>query len=119
MKWSNAPKGTKSFAITLENIDAPEGVWSHWVVYNISAEKLSIAENSIPGEQLFNDFGQFAYNGPCPIDDRTYRFMFKAYALDAILEVNEGGTIKDLRKAIKGHVLAEFELNTTYRNYSF
>lgn len=107
----NPPAKTKSIAITVQNVDAPEGVWTHWVVYNIPPDKLSIFDNRIPGSQLLNDFGKYTYAGPCPLDDqRERRFVFTAYALSKKIEENESWTVQDLERAMKGSILAKYQL---------
>ena len=109
------PRKTTTLALTVHDPDAPEGVWVHWVVYNIPPEKTVIAENSVPGYQALNDFGKFNYGGPCPPDEKPHHYVFRAYALDDILLINEGMTMKDLEKAMNGHVLAKSELTGIYR----
>ena len=115
----NPPAQTKSLAITVVDLDAPEGVWAHWVVFNIPPTQLSIARNTVPGVQLFNDFGNYAYAGPCPLNDKAHRMVFTAYALNSQLNLNEGCTVQDLQKAIRGRILAQAELKATYRKASF
>lgn len=111
----NLPPKTKTLALTVVSPDAPEGIWVHWVVYNIPSNKTKIPENSIPGDQLFNDFGKFSYNGPCPADDKEHHFIFTVYAINEKIEVNEGGIIKDLEKAMRGHILAQASFTTTFK----
>ena len=115
LEFKNIPAKTKTLALTIHNPDAPEGVWVHWVVYNIPPEKNFIVENSMPGYQALNDFGKFNYSGPCPSDEQQHRYIFRAYAVDTILLINEGMTMKDLEKAMSGHVVAKTELIGNYR----
>lgn len=115
----NMPPKAKSWALTVQDLDAPEGVaWTHWIVYNIPPDKISLKDNYIPGIQLLNDFGNYAYNGFCPIDDRKHRLLFRAYALDVFLESNEGWMIKDLEKAMRGHLLAKSDLQVVFKKPS-
>lgn len=92
LKWSGAPKGTQSFALTVYDPDAPTGSgWWHWVVINIpaSASGLSQGAGTIdgkllpPGSQQVNtDFGMAAYGGPCPPPgDKPHHYIFTVYAL--------------------------------------
>lgn len=115
LEMNNLPPKTKSLAITMHDPDAPEGVWVHWVVYNIPPARTAIAENTVPGYQAFNDFGKYNYGGPCPSDEKPHHYVFRAYALNDILIFNEGGTMKDLEKAMGGHIIAKFELTGVYR----
>ena len=115
LEIKNVPAKTKSLALTVHDPDAPEGVWVHWVVYNIPPTKTAIAENSIPGYQSLNDFGKYNYGGPCPSDEKPHHYVFRAYALNTILLINEGMTMRDLEKAMGGHILAKTELIGLYR----
>ncbi len=109
------PVKTTTFAVTVVSNDAPEGNWVHWVLYNIDAKTTSIKEGSAPGTALFNDYGKFSYNGPCPTDDKEHHFVFTVYALNTKLDILEGGILKDLEKAMRGHILAQSSLAVTFR----
>ena len=112
---SGLPEGTKSVALIVDDPDAPMGTWVHWVVYNIPVQSpLSISENSIPGAEGPNNFGQVHYGGPCP-PSGTHRYFFKAYALDTELSVDEKMTKAELEKAMGGHLLAQAELIGLYK----
>lgn len=117
-EFKNIPPKTKSLAIAVYSPDAPEGRWVHWVVYNIPFNKDVIEENVVPGTQLFNDFGKFIYAGPCPVNEKLYHYEFKAYALNAKLDIIEGGILKDLERSIRGHVLAESSLTVSFQKTS-
>jgi len=91
LHWSGAPAGTKSFAVTLYDPDAPTGSgWWHWVVYNIPAGTTSLAEGAgssggnLPegAEQGRTDFGSPGYGGPCPPQgDKPHHYIFTVFAL--------------------------------------
>ena len=90
LEWEGAPEGTKSFALTVFDPDAPnEGGWRHWTVVNIPGDVQKIEEgasskHALPGEALEveNDFGDIGYGGPCPPKgDRPHRYVFTLYAL--------------------------------------
>lgn len=92
LKWSDIPKGTKSFAITLYDPDAPTGSgWWHWVVYNIPANVFELAPGAgDPTSKLLppgavqgrTDFGTHAFGGACPPQgDDPHRYIFTVYAL--------------------------------------
>lgn len=103
--------------LTVHDPNGPIGVWSHWVVFNIEPGTVEIAENSIPGRQALNDFGNFYYGGPCPADEREHRYIFTIYALNAYLaDVTEGATLDSLQKVISGKIIAKAELIGTYQN---
>ena len=110
----DTPEGTKSLALIVDDPDAPNGMWVHWVVYNISPTKTMINEKTIPGQQGLNDFGKYNYGGPCP-PSGTHRYFFKVYALDKMITPKKDMTKKELEEAMKGHVLAKAELMGLYK----
>lgn len=119
LSWSNSPEGTKTFALIVEDPDAPDGIFVHWVVYNISSEVTNLSEGITPQKLPFgvkqgtNHFGDSDYGGPCP-PSGTHRYYFKLYALDNELTLREGAGKRDLLKAIEGHILAEAQLTGKY-----
>ncbi len=115
LDFRNIPAKTKSFAVTMISPDAPEGIWVHWVLYNIDPKSTGIAEAYSQGVPLLNDFGKFSYNGPCPTDNKLHHYVFNVYALDRSLEINEGGTQKDLERSMRGHILSAASITTTFR----
>jgi len=125
LQWSDAPGGTKSFALIVDDPDAPDPakpkmVYVHWVVYRISASTSSFPENGtksgLPAgaEQGTNDFGKTGYGGPCPPIGR-HRYFFKLYALDTDLANLKNAKKADVEKAIQGHTLGQAELMGTYQ----
>lgn len=107
------PQGTKSLALIVDDPDAPMGIWVHWVVFDIPVVS-KIDEDSIPGKQGINDFRRNDYGGPCP-PSGTHRYFFKIYALDSMLNLEEGISKKELEKAMQGHILDKAELIGLYR----
>jgi len=108
-----APTDTKSLALIFDDPDAPSGDWVHWIVFDMPVVS-KIEENSTPGKQGVNDFGRIGYGGPCP-PFGTHRYIFKAYALDTKLNLEEGLTKADLEKAMAEHILAKAELTGLYK----
>lgn len=120
LAWSNAPAGTKSFALIADDPDAPAGTWVHWVLFNIPASANRLAEAVGPGAQLAdgslqgkNSSGALGYDGPCP-PSGTHRYFFKLYALDTLLDLSSGSSRDQLLKAMEGHILARGELMGTF-----
>lgn len=111
------PAGTKSLALIVDDPDAPMGTWVHWVSFNIPVVS-RIDEDSIPGKQGINDFGRKGYGGPCP-PSGTHRYFFKLYALDNVLDLNEGIKKEALEKAMEGHILDKAELIGIYKKPRF
>jgi len=116
LKWTEPPDGTKSFALLVDDPDAPVGNWNHWTMWNLPAnlrtlpEGVSQAANLPDGsKQGLNDFRKPGYNGPCPPPGKPHRYYFKLFALDAKLELRTGSGKKDAEAAMKGHILAQAE----------
>ena len=118
LSWSDVPAGTKSFALILDDPDAPAGTWTHWVLYNIPPNINKLDENikQLPDNTKVgvNSWGKQEYGGPCPPSGQ-HRYFFKLYALDTMLDLNGSVDATALQKAMKGHVLAQAELKTLYR----
>jgi Raf kinase inhibitor-like YbhB/YbcL family protein len=121
LAWSDAPAGTKSFALIVDDPDAPDPkapkmTWVHWVAYNIPATTTALPEGGkLPAGALegVNDWKRTGYNGPCPPIGR-HRYFFKLYALGTALPDLKKPTKAALEKAMQGHVLASTELVGTY-----
>jgi Raf kinase inhibitor-like YbhB/YbcL family protein len=111
LSWSNAPPDTETFAIIVDDPDAPVGDWSHWVIFNIPSNVTHLSEG-IPrnySNQGTNDFKKRGYDGPSP-PSGTHRYIFHLYALDTKLNLNSSTTKQDLLEAMEDHILAEAKL---------
>src|SRR5437868_1543916 len=109
----NIPAGTKSLALVVDDPDAPGRTFIHWLIWNIRPMEM-ILENTVPGTEGNNSFGTVNYKGPCP-PTGTHRYFFKVYALDKILDINEGAELKSLEKAMRDHIIGYGELIGVYR----
>jgi Raf kinase inhibitor-like YbhB/YbcL family protein len=107
------PKNTKSLAIIVDDPDAPSGSFCHWLMWNI-APKNSIKENSAPGIQGRNSFGENKYDGPCPPSGK-HHYHFKVYALNTKLNLLVSTDKNELEKAMKDHIIARGELVGLYK----
>ncbi len=105
---SDMPEETKSLAIILEDPDAPAGVFTHWLLWNVSPNE-GIAENTNQGVSGINDFGKTGYGGPCP-PSGAHHYYFKIYALDKELNITAGENKAALLEGMNGHILATGEL---------
>jgi Raf kinase inhibitor-like YbhB/YbcL family protein len=122
LSWSNAPQATKSFALIVQDSDAPGGTFIHWVAYNISAQTTSLpagvpkkAEINGGGENGINSFGNVGYNGPCPPPGKIHHYHFLLYALDSTLNLGDKADAAAVEAAMmKAHVLATAELVGTF-----
>src|SRR3989442_37308 len=116
LSWNDASEGTKSFALLVDDPDAPVGNWNHWTMWNLppSARKLDegltkTAQLPDGTQQGLNDFGKIGYNGPCPPPGKPHRYYFKLFALDQKLTLKQSAGKHDLEAAMKGHILAQAE----------
>jgi len=118
--WSGAPNNTNTFALIMDDPDAPAGTWVHWVLFNlpgdattINAGLLAKAGHSDGSQQGTNSWGRLGYGGPCP-PSGVHRYVFKLYALDTSLTLDESATKEEVLAAMEGHILMETELMGTY-----
>ncbi|HEY9621276.1 MAG TPA: YbhB/YbcL family Raf kinase inhibitor-like protein [Crinalium sp.] len=120
LNWEDPPPNTQSFALILEDRDAPQPNFTHWVVYNLPADCRGLPEN-VGGDRTLsngamqgkNDFDQIGFGGPCP-PDGTHRYFFKLLALDCLLDLQPGVTKAELLSAIEGHVIDAAEVMGRY-----
>jgi Raf kinase inhibitor-like YbhB/YbcL family protein len=115
LKWSGAPAGTKSFALIVDDPDAPGGTFTHWIVFDLPATQNEIPEAaSSVGKGGLNGTRQIGYTGPCP-PSGTHRYFFTLYAVDvASLGLNDGATRADVDKALQSHTIAQTQLMGKY-----
>ena len=119
LEISGVPEGAKSLVLIMEDPDVPktlrpDGMYDHWIVFDIPPETKVIPEHAIPrGVHGKNTQGKDAYTGPCP-PDREHRYFFKLYALDTLLELPKGSSKKQVEKAMHGHIVAEAHLMGRY-----
>ena len=117
LSWDEPPPGTKSFALIMDDPDAPNGTFTHWAVYNIPTNASGIARGQ--GGQFpeaVNDFGNTGYGGPCPPKGHgTHRYRFKLYALDVEgLTVAANATVAQVEQEAQRHQIAVAQITGTY-----
>jgi Raf kinase inhibitor-like YbhB/YbcL family protein len=117
LAWTEPPAGTQSFALIVDDPDAPGRTWVHWVMFNIPADVRSLQEDfSAASNNAIivgkNSSGSASYQGPCP-PSGSHRYFFKLYALDTSLSL-PGATKDQLLKEMDGHILAQTELMGTF-----
>ncbi len=122
LHWSQAPAGTRSFALIFRDTDAPGGTFIHWLIYNIPGTASGIPEGIPRQEKLddgsvqgTNDFEVLGYRGPRPQPARPHSYHFELYSLDTVLPVEAGVKATRLLQLMEGHVLATARLMGTYR----
>lgn len=119
LHWGAAPQATASFALIMDDPDAPGRTWDHWLLYNIPPGISSLPEgagsNMPPGIQAAkNSWGRNDYGGPCP-PSGTHRYFFKLYALDTVLDIPRSAGKRELEAAMQGHILDTAEIMGTYK----
>lgn len=127
LNWKNVPAKTQSFALVVEDPDAPTQTWVHWVIFNIPLKKSTnladvyelvegfprdekTREGIVQGQ---NDFKKIGYDGPCPPSGQ-HRYYFKLYALDSMLNLPAGAMKSELVKAMDKHVLGWTQIMGLY-----
>lgn len=115
LRINGAPAEAKSLALIVDDPDAPVGLFTHWLVWNIDPKTTEIGEGRAPsgGVQGRNDFGEIGYGGPQP-PSGTHRYYFKVFALNAMLDLKPGANRHDVDAAMKGHVIAQGQLMGRY-----
>lgn len=121
LSWSEPPAGTKSFALIVDDPDAPSGTFRHWAAFNIPAATRGLpagAGNETAGDiaQAQNDFGRPGYGGACPPRGHgPHRYRFKLFALDTDkLDLASDPKVEQVEAAASGRQLARAELTGTY-----
>lgn len=122
LKWDEVPKGTVSFALILEDPDAPGGVFLHWIVYDLPADCREL-DGVVPVEKHLkngaiqgkNDFGKTGYGGPCPPKGETHRYFFRLFALKKKLPPESINRRENFYNAIKNITLGKAEYLGTFK----
>lgn len=128
LSWSGAPEGTRSFALIVQDPDAPDPAaprmtYVHWVLYDIPSAASGLAEDTatagLPAGTRTgtNDWGKKEWGGPCPPIGR-HRYYFRLFALDTTLGDLGAATRDELERAMEGHILGSAELMGTYQHPS-
>lgn len=112
LEWTHVPEGTRSFALIMEDPDAPNGTFTHWVVYDIPAHQRRVGGAAMAGTAGRNDFQVVGYGGPCPpANHGAHRYIFRLYALDVeSLGLDPGAERHQVEAAIADHMVAETEI---------
>jgi Raf kinase inhibitor-like YbhB/YbcL family protein len=120
LQLPSPPAGTRSFAIVMDDPDAPEP-FTHWLAYDIPPDTRDVAEgSSTPGKRFAqaaegaNSFGDIGYGGPCPPSGTPHHYVFHVYALDVNPALPAARTREQLTAAMHGHVLAEGSITGLY-----
>jgi hypothetical protein len=118
LSWTGVPDEAESLVVICDDPDAPNGTFSHWVLYNLPPGTKALPEDYPAGErpapgvlQGRNDFGNVGYGGPCPpVGDSPHRYYFRLYALDTELDAGAGLTRLQVLDLAQDHILVETAL---------
>jgi len=115
LRIEGTPANSKSLALIVDDPDAPVGLFTHWLVWNIDPKTTEIAEKGVPkgAVQGTNDYPNLGYGGPQP-PSGTHRYYFKIFALDQTLDLRSGAKRQELDKAMSGHIIAQGQLMGRY-----
>lgn len=118
LKIINVPENAMSLALIMDDPDAMGAVgkiWVHWVLWNIDPKTIAIKENTIPSNSIEGktDFGEIGYGGPAP-PDKEHTYIFKLYALDEKLDIEEGSTKKQIEEIMTNHIILKTVLEGRY-----
>jgi Raf kinase inhibitor-like YbhB/YbcL family protein len=121
LSWENAPEETESFALIVDDPDAPAGTFTHWLIFDLTADTTFLPENievterpAAGGVQGTNDGSRNGYTGPCPPSGSPHRYVFTLYALDGELGLEPGVSKAEIVTAMDDHILAETSLTGTF-----
>ncbi len=124
LSWAGAPPGTKSFALVVDDPDAPGGTFVHWVIYNVPATADSLPPGIASGvhvpelgeaRQAENGFNKaLGYGGPCPPKGPAHDYHFRLFALDRVLDVKAPASRDDVVEAMQGHEVGHTQLVAPY-----
>jgi Raf kinase inhibitor-like YbhB/YbcL family protein len=113
LSWQGAPEGTRSFALIVDDPDAPGGTFTHWLLHDIPGNVAALPASA--GKALRNGFGRGRYGGPCPPrGDPPHRYVFTLYALDVPAVALHDGTRPSLERALRAHTLGVARLTGRY-----
>ncbi|MCR4280835.1 MAG: YbhB/YbcL family Raf kinase inhibitor-like protein [Candidatus Kaiserbacteria bacterium] len=123
LAFSGVPEGAKSLALIMDDPDVPkalhaDGVFDHWVLFNIPPATKGIPEGQSIGTAGANGAGGNSYYGPCPppqYEPSEHRYIFRLYALDTMLMLKEGAAKEEVLKAMEGHIIEQAELIGKYK----
>lgn len=115
LRFHEVPPRAKSLVLIMDDPDAPRGLFTHWVVYDLDPTLDGFAENGVPpgASQGKNSWGEAKYGGPQP-PDREHRYFFHLFALDEVLSLGPGADRSVLEREMEDHVIAHAEYMGRY-----
>ena len=116
LEWRGSPEGTRSFALICDDPDAPNGPFTHWILYDIPPATTTLREGEADAGVIgVNSFGETEYGGPCPPHGGPpHHYAFHVYALDVPSIGTAGLDRQEIVNAMERHVIGEGELVAEY-----
>ncbi|MGB9978398.1 YbhB/YbcL family Raf kinase inhibitor-like protein [Methanobacterium sp.] len=122
LSWNYESYDLKSFAVLCKDNDKHDGQFIHWIIFNIprNNRELLTGLTDLKGlprrtKEAKNSFGKIGYNGPCPPEGEEHRYLFRIYALDSMLDLENGVDKDQFLDTIQDHILDKGELIGVYR----
>jgi Raf kinase inhibitor-like YbhB/YbcL family protein len=121
LSFGSLPSGTQSIVVICDDPDAPSGLFTHWILYNIPENTKKI-QKGVPKKPVLNDgsrhgsnsYGRMEYSGPCPPSGKNHHYQFAVYALDTVLAVRAPVTRKDIGSMMEDHIIGKGELTALF-----
>lgn len=121
LSWDGVPEGTQAFAIVMDDPDATDGTFPHWLVWNVPGAARGLARGVVTQADLGdgtkqgrNGFEKVGYGGPCPPKGETHTYRFRLFALEKPIQLDGEPDLDELVSAAEDKSLAEAELSGTY-----
>ena len=115
LSFNNIPNGTISLVLIVDDPDAQDGAWNHWIVFNIPADITGFKEDMGPRYYIGeNSWGDINYGAPCPPTGEEHSYYFRLYALDSELKLLDGASRKDIDDAMSGHIIGQTSIMGKY-----
>ncbi|HEV8601538.1 MAG TPA: YbhB/YbcL family Raf kinase inhibitor-like protein [Patescibacteria group bacterium] len=115
LAFENVPSNAKSLVLIMDDLDAPSGIWNHWLVWNIDSAAQAVVEKNVPTGAVEGQtsFGKPGYGGPCPPSGQ-HRYVFKLFALNNKLNLTSDAGRVEVEQAMTDHVIEKTELVGLY-----
>jgi len=120
LSWTGVPTEAQSLVLIVQDPDAPSGVFTHWIAYNLPGNLTGLPEGAartsglLKTNQGINDFRRIGYNGPCPPPGKAHHYHFQLFALDKRLRFDDPPRAAQVLSAARGHIIAQGELVPIY-----
>jgi Raf kinase inhibitor-like YbhB/YbcL family protein len=124
LDWENVPANTASIAVIMDDPDAPSGLFTHWIIFNIPAESRGLRQE-VPNKPVLEDGsiqgknsgGTIGYYGPYPPPGMPHRYQFHLYALDTMINAKPGASRKEVVDAMQGHVISSAMITGIFQRF--